>query len=373
MFFSDFRFLIQNLVFYFTALASLAFVESSIDYSAQTGNSTADNIAAKKQSLFLSCEAKPEVDLTYHVVSTLTIVILAFILPVCILIITYGRVFLAARENTIKTRRNSSCSLVQDGMPTAAHTSVPVMRGQKFLSVSNNNLNLNLKEERRPTPASNLVTMTSNLTASMKSKLNHASQVLLYGEEGRAAKVTKLVLLAIIVSWGPFFSLLTYHSLSTNRNLPAWSNLLVLTLALSNTALNPILYAFRSKRVRKDVRKALGFMSRPSQASRRKMAEDIRENKLRRLRSLSCPQLMISTAANDNIDSSFDNSLNINFNAMLTVSAMSNGYSSGFTCEADSEEVTPMMLAIDNKNNLCLNVTPPGSKQENLPPHDVEL
>ena len=44
---------------------------------------------------------------------------------------------------------------------------------------------------------SNILHLTSNLRASMRSKLSHASHLLLYGEEGRAAKVTILVVLSI--------------------------------------------------------------------------------------------------------------------------------------------------------------------------------
>ena len=42
--------------------------------------------------------------------------ITAFILPMLLSFVIYCRIFVAARSNSIRTRRNSSCSMTQDGV-----------------------------------------------------------------------------------------------------------------------------------------------------------------------------------------------------------------------------------------------------------------
>ena len=95
---------------------------------------------------------------------------------------------------------------------------------------------------------SHLLHLTTNLRASMRSKLSHASHLLLYGEESRAAKVTVFVLAALVFCWFPYFGVI-FVQLIMDNILPKWINLLALTCALSNIAISPILYAYRSKRI----------------------------------------------------------------------------------------------------------------------------
>ena len=69
-------------------------------------------------------------------------------------------------------------------------------------STSNSN-NLSRSPSMKST-TSNLIHLTSNLRASMRSKLSHASHLILYGEESKAAKVTILVVLSILFCWAPY-------------------------------------------------------------------------------------------------------------------------------------------------------------------------
>ena len=84
----------------------------------------------------------------------------------------------------------------------------------------------------------------------MRSKLSHASHLLLYGEESRAAKVTVFVLAALAFCWLPYFGMLLFHlsiylSMEEEMLQSKWLNLLALTCGLSNIAISPVLYAYR--------------------------------------------------------------------------------------------------------------------------------
>ncbi|CAB4058424.1 unnamed protein product [Lepeophtheirus salmonis] len=149
-----------------------------------------------------------------------------FIFPLSGLIIFYRRIFTAARDNTIRTRRNSSI----DG-----------------LSASNNNINL----------------LTPNSPSSMKTKITHASAVtlnlILHPEStldgGKAAKIILLSLNAICITWVPFFFVHFIVS-ATSKTTSSWLLPLSMISVASAPVLSPILYAFRSRRVRKEIRLA---------------------------------------------------------------------------------------------------------------------
>ena len=87
----------------------------------------------------------------------------------------------------------------------------------RFLSVSNNNLERSSSLKSNSNGAgSHLLQLTSSLRASMRSKLSHASNLLLYGEESRAAKVTVFVLLALAFCWVPYFSMILVNLFMDN-------------------------------------------------------------------------------------------------------------------------------------------------------------
>ena len=59
----------------------------------------------------------------YQFVANLLCLTLAYIVPIGVILIIYFRIFIAARSNSIKTRRNSSCSMTQEGL-TQTHNTV---------------------------------------------------------------------------------------------------------------------------------------------------------------------------------------------------------------------------------------------------------
>ena len=52
----------------------------------------------------------------YQFVANLVTLTLAYVIPIGAILVIYFRIFIAARSNSIKTRRNSSCSMTQEGV-----------------------------------------------------------------------------------------------------------------------------------------------------------------------------------------------------------------------------------------------------------------
>ena len=187
----------------------------------------------------------------------------------------------------------------------------------------------------------------------MRSKLSHASNLLLYSEESRAAKVTVFVLMALAFCWVPYFSMILVN-LFVDNGPPKWANFLGIICGLSNSAISPILYAFRSKRVQRDVKKALGLFSSRRKSSRHvlrkritkenknQLEQNFREidftkklhSKIKRVKSLSCPQLLVSSVGENESSTT------------CTLSSASKTFQDQkIICDGDNEEHQPMLLA----------------------------
>ena len=113
----------------------------------------------------------------------------------------------------------------------------------------------------------------------------------------------------ICVEWPfsvvPDLCRLTFFGLfhKSTSSLPLWTFDLALICGLCNTIFSPILYAYRSKRVQRDVKRTFGC-----KIFKVKKGCDIKANprKLQRLKSLSCPQLLISSANENENDKTFN-------------------------------------------------------------------
>ena len=178
----------------------------------------------------------------------------------------------------------------------------------------------------------------------MRSKLSHASNLLLYSEESRAAKVTVFVLMALAFCWVPYFSMILVN-LFVDNGPPKWANFLGIICGLSNSAISPILYAFRSKRVQRDVKKALGLFSTAKKSKsyshvlkrKTKEKDSLQEHlhsKIKRVKSLSCPQLLVSSVGENESSTT------------CTLSSTSKTFQDQkIICDGDNEEHQPMLLA----------------------------
>lgn len=196
------------------------------------------------------------------------VVVIVYFIPFTVITVTYVRIFTAARGNSIRTRRNSVSSL--------RRTSVSSMHRQAILSP-------NLRTPH--STSQQILANFSNLTSSMKSKLSHASTLLLYKEETRAARVTILIVLVVALCWGPYLTCLILHTGHTPVPPPPWLHPLSLALINCYTVISPLIYAYRSRKVQRDVKEVLGIKTHMTK----------QEKMFKKLKSFSCPHLALTS------------------------------------------------------------------------------
>ena len=205
----------------------------------------------------INCHIKQESD-TYRKALTITTSLLSFILPLILLIFIYGRIFFEAHQNSERTRRNSAASTTMETVRpnNNRYFQYPIQYSGKHLDVSL----MNLQQGNTPSPSvrsnnSSLSQMANNMRRSVKYKMSHANaMVLYYGkiEEGRTAKITILVILMIIFCWTPYYSV-TIAMVMNLADISGNIEKLSIVCAFSNTIISPLLYAYRSRRVKRDI------------------------------------------------------------------------------------------------------------------------
>ena len=202
----------------------------------------------------LTCDKKEFDIYQKSIISTVSII--SFLIPLVLLIFIYGRIFFEAHQNSERTRRNSAASTTMETVrPNHRYFQYPIQYSGKHLDVSLMNLQGNSQSPSMKSNTSSLSQMASNMRRSVKYKMSHANaMVLYYGniEEGRTAKITLLILLTIVFCWTPYYTVVTLNVV----NVAYVSDKVVkfsLGCAFSNTILSPLLYAYRSSRVKRDI------------------------------------------------------------------------------------------------------------------------
>ncbi|XP_045121072.1 adenosine receptor A2a-like isoform X1 [Portunus trituberculatus] len=164
---------------------------------------------------------------SYFVVANL---VLCFAVPVVLLVWIYTRIYLAAQQNSERTRRNSLCGSTLDAVTPS----------------------------RGPSRTPSTRSTSSQIVSSLRHRISNAS-LFLHKEESRAAKISVVVIVLVFVCWLPFHAAALLHTslLQVWLPRPAWS--VVMMLALSNAAVSPYVYLYRSRRIQREVRRLLGL------------------------------------------------------------------------------------------------------------------
>lgn len=113
--------------------------------------------------------------------------------------------------------------------------------------------------------AASVRSTSSGIVNSLKYRISNAS-VFRYREETRAARVSALVIVMAAVCWFPYVAALVLHSglLSPlSSNVPHYVDAVSLAMLGAGTVVSPCLFALRSRRVQKEMRKLLGLKPAP--------------------------------------------------------------------------------------------------------------
>ena len=132
----------------------------------------------------------------------------------------------------------------------------------------------------------------------------------MYCEESRAARVTLVTVLVVSLTWTPHLAILTMSE------PPAWLHHLTVATITSYSVISPVIFAFRSRRVQRELRKVFGIrqevQTRPlnffllfalfalkiiaeffTSLLSQKLSE--KDKMLSKLKSLSCPHLVLTS------------------------------------------------------------------------------
>ena len=197
---------------------------------------------------------------------------LVFICPFLLLVYIYGRVFIAAHGNSMRTRKNSlSSSNVDAGHTSQAEKARRELNLRNHLSAGGtgttayHQVKPMMKTYSRSVStrsfASSSVSSSSSSSSSMKQRLSvvaaASADAIFKREEARAARVAFVVILCLAVCWAPLCATLLVRGYGVA--VPALSRTVVAALASLSPTLTPFLYAYRSRRVLRDVRRVFGL------------------------------------------------------------------------------------------------------------------
>ncbi|XP_064097375.1 5-hydroxytryptamine receptor 5B-like isoform X2 [Macrobrachium nipponense] len=156
--------------------------------------------------------------------------VLSFVIPTHALIWFYVKIYHAAHKNSERTRRNSLCGATLDAVaPSRAPSRTPSTRST-----------------------------SSQIVTNLRHRISNAS-LFLHKEESRAAKISVVVIVLFFVCWLPYYAVALFHTPLIEVWMPDVSQSIVMVLALSNSAISPYLYLYRSRRIQREVRRLLGL------------------------------------------------------------------------------------------------------------------
>ena len=127
--------------------------------------------------------------------SALTYFCLSFGLPFVALMYVYTKIFCAAHSNSAKTRRNSVCSASFDHVQQQ-HQPNPEQHqptAAPYYGYKSKHLGVTIsppEPQERPSRLHRISVVGHNVTVTVRHKLSNASALIVYREEGRAAKAT---------------------------------------------------------------------------------------------------------------------------------------------------------------------------------------
>ena len=157
---------------------------------------------------------------------TLFLVSISFVLPLVAMLWTYSCIFRAARDNSERTRRSSIVPTVQADSDPAQAT--PINKRRRSSSV----------------PIIRRLSQTSS----------RSNSILQRREEWKTAVTSFLILFSFMLCWLPYFIVICIRSLAPSLQLHPVMSTISTVAAMFGCACNPMVYVFRSKGTRHDLK-----------------------------------------------------------------------------------------------------------------------
>lgn len=189
---------------------------------------------APENSLWNSCSYHLlQLDINFRIYFSLLYILFIFIIPVSTLCWLYGCIYTEAHKNSKRARRNGSTHECNE----------------------NNSVNVQPLLHVASPPANRIV-------SSLKHRISNAS-LFKYREEARAARISFLVILMSVICWSPYCILLILRTLFS-VNIEQYMVTLSIALLASTSLVSPALFAYRSRRLQREVKKLVLCQSKNS-------------------------------------------------------------------------------------------------------------
>lgn len=177
----------------------------------------------------------------------------SFLLPLIAMLWTYARIFRAARNNSVRTRRNSMPRIQQTiyhnntlNPLNSCSTSNSSGGGGGSDDLSSQTTPINGRRRSSAVPIIRRFSQSSSRSSSLLWRL----------EEWKAAVTSFLVLFSFALCWTPYFVVMAMEAITGSaRPLEPPISLSSTVMAMFSCACNPLVYVFRSKIVRKELRR----------------------------------------------------------------------------------------------------------------------
>lgn len=217
--------------------------------------------------------------------------VLCYVVPLALLSWMYLRIYSAAHRNSQRTRRtsltHSASELVVHCLGHGSSNSL----AQVSQMMPSSSCQLTGCSDNLPLPSRtpSLRSTSSQIVHNLRYRISNAS-LFLYREESRAARVSVFVLVLVVCCWMPYHVLLALHGWAGwSHRLPSYAYHLTLVSVLINSLASPFLYAYRSRRIQREVRRLFGLppKSRKSGSHRHRELSASHKRRAKSLRSLS--------------------------------------------------------------------------------------
>ena len=136
---------------------------------------------------------------------------------------------------------------------------------------------------------------TVGYVSSLRHRLSNASSIFKYREESRAARISILVVIMLLVSYLPYGILVLMQGLNINLKLASNHALLAIFAVVTANISTPFIFAYRTKSVRRGVRRLLRIERR---ANKKKLS---RANSNQQLGNQNQPKPKIQITPPDNV------------------------------------------------------------------------
>ena len=180
--------------------------------------------------------------------------------PSVIMLWVYGKIFRAAKKTSARARQNSiTPDYVVDNRPTENPTlhsssSTPALGQQVPATLPRRPSSVSLLNARRPSSASLLTNATRRRSST---NLRVMSVLLVHRDDRKAVRTGVLVVSTYVLCWVTYFTEVAVSAFAADVGVPGIVRCAALWLALLSCLLNPVVYVFRNKTVRTEIKNIL--------------------------------------------------------------------------------------------------------------------